>query len=395
MKTLVISYDYPLPENGGSRIRTMNFARFFEKLGDTDLLYYHHEGKKEEKGTPFKRSFFVDISDGKKQKNRISYLYEKFKYSKPWAVPDYSKQSINKIVNIIKEQDYDHILCRYAINAFPLFELPDIYKRRTIVDIDDIITGELYEAGNKDTFGLKKIKAKIDFKLYQKFQLKCAALGKALICSENDIKTINKQKNPGNIFIVPNITPSLNIFREYNKNGYCNIGTILFVGNLEYGPNEQGIIWFIREIFSRMICSGEQIKLVIIGKKPTPQLTAICKEYDQIKLVDTPPDVLPFYNTCGAVIVPLLAGGGTRIKILEAGHVLRPIITTKIGAYGLNLTDCEHVLYFDDYHSFVEKYDLLKNIKKYEQLTHNMSNYVLDNYSIGTFEKAMGMVIIS
>jgi glycosyltransferase involved in cell wall biosynthesis len=395
MKTLVIAYKYPLPENSGDRIRTMNFVRYFKKLGDVDVLYFHQADQGVETGPPFDKAFYVDIDEGDDRKSKLLYLYEKIKYTKPWVLSNYTKQSIKITHDIIEQGHYDYILCRNALNAFPLFFLSEKLKKRIILDIDDIITADLHGSAHSAVSNdklTKKIKTLIDYKFYQLYQLKCARLGKSLLCSEKDRKIISKHINPENLFIVPNVVRGFDLCDGYNKNGHCNIGTILFIGHLSYIPNVQGLKWFIHEIFDRLISDGHTIKLLIAGKEPDLQLRAICSEYNQIELVDTPPDIVPFYDRCGAVIVPLLAGGGTRIKILESGHALRPIITTKIGAYGLNLKDYNNVLYMSDYYSFVERYNWLKNVNNYVRLTNNMHEYVRDNYKIKNFEDAMNNV---
>ena len=399
MKTLIVSYKYPLPENGGDRIRTMHFVRFFKQKGDVDVMYFHKDPQAVEIGSPFSNTRYIDIYDGNYHKNKLNHYLEKIKYTKPYYLPEYTTEAINKIVNIIANCNYDYVLCRYAINALPLFFLPKNSNSKVIVDIDDVMTSNLYKTLHADHRTIKsitkKLKIIIDQKFAQLYQAKCAKLGKTIICSDMDMVTINKTNDTSNIFIVPNVVPDFILPYAYNTNGYHNLSTILFVGNLSYKPNVEGIIWFIKEVFDRSISDGYQLKLLIAGKEPDPQLRALCNEYKSIELVDSPPVIEPFYDRCGAVIVPLLGGGGTRIKILEAGKALRPIISTQIGAYGLNLEDYKHVLYFKDYMTFMEHYLWLQEQNNYRMLTENMNNYVEKNYSIQNFNSAVEKMLKS
>lgn len=396
MKTIVISYRYPLPANGGDKIRTMNFVNYFNSLGSVDVVFYEPTEERIETGAPFRKAFHVDVYKNPEAKGRLVYLYEKIKFTKPWSLGDFSDRSIAQIVEIIKEGNYDCIFCRNALTALPLFFFWDPKKANIILDIDDIITKQLHGSAisiKPDPFGLHKLKMALDFELYRVYQIRCSRLGKSLICSETDRKQLNRLMDADKVFVVPNTTPKVELPVEYAEDGHGNIGTFLFVGHLSYLPNVQGIIWFINEIFRMMLKCNEQFKLVIIGKDPVLELRDVCNKYPQIDLVDTPPDVLPYYEKCGAVIVPLLSGGGTRIKILEAGYALRPVLTTRIGAYGLNLADYEDALYFDDFDSFMDRHNWLKIPANYKNVTDNLFSHVSDNYSTAAFDRAMDKVL--
>ncbi|MBW4056652.1 MAG: glycosyltransferase [Proteobacteria bacterium] len=388
MRTLLITYNYPLPENGGDRIRTMNFVRYFKRLGNVDVLFFNETDQDVVTGAPFDNVFHVDTSEAWQRKNIFLRAYEKIKYSKPWILERFSTKSIKRVTGIIEQGNYDRILCRYTLNAYPLFFLPSNLRDRVIIDIDDIITKELYEAYDEQCTCIDRLKALVDFKLYNKYQLKCVTLAKSLICSDDDKKSIERQVDSKNVYIVPNIAPVFKKCLNYNENGLGNINTILFIGNLSYKPNSDGIKWFINNIFLRAISNGYNLKLSIAGKEPDQNLKTLCNK-NNINLIESPADIVPVYNQCGAVIVPLLNGGGTRIKILEAACALRPVITTKIGAYGLDLKDYEQVLFANDYEEFVERYNWLQNEKNYKMITCNMNNFVKNNYSESNFHRSM------
>lgn len=395
MKTLVITYTYPLPENGGEKIRTMNFVRYFKRLGNVDILFYSQDELHIEIGHPFEKVINVDAGEGGLSNNFFVNTYEKIKYSKPWVLNMFSNKGIITVRDIVENGNYDCILCRYTQNAFPLFFLPQKIKDRVIVDIDDFITKELYKAKNKTFTGINRIKTVIDFTLYYRYQLKCAKMSKSLLCSEADKKMLKGQIPAEKTFIVPNVAPVFSMPSAYKKNGFTNINTILFVGNLAYKPNSEGIKWFITAIFTKAVSNGYHFELVIAGKEPDQQLREMCAANNNIKLADTPPDLVPFYERCGAVIVPLLNGGGTRIKILEAGYALRPVISTDVGAYGLDLTDYNDVLYANDYDNFIKRYEWLKEETNYSKVTANLNDFVTSNYSQSNFINSMDKAIYS
>lgn len=392
MKTLLISSQYPLPEIGGNRIRTMNFARYFKKFGDVDLAWYQDTPPERHASTVFSQEFPIVYKACSKKQNRLQGLYEQIRDEKPWIVCSYSDETVQEFKRLVEEGGYDQIVCRYAVSAYPLLSLSEKNRKKVIVDIDDIMTPDLYQAVYGTLPGLRKIRSLLDLKLYTTYQTNCARIGKALVCSDDDRQLLLKRAPTADIHVVPNIAPQLRLPDQYQLDGFNNMDTLLFVGNLAYPPNVSGLQWFVREIFSRLATEYPDIRLLVVGKDPDSRVSAVCNEHAQVELIENPADIIAFYEQCGVVIVPLLSGGGTRIKILEAGRVRRPVISTKIGAYGLSLQDRRTYLTMDDYSSFKESYDWLKNHGHYTSMVDSMQQFVERSFTIKNFEQALDRV---
>ncbi len=393
MNTLVISYQYPLPEIGGNRIRTMNLVRYFRQCGNVDIVYFQACAASDRSGPYFRTETLIDISGATHKQSRIRDVFEKVRYAKPWIVCSFTRESVDDLVNLIEQGDYDYIVCRYAVSAYPLFFLSPVNRKKVIVDIDDLMTPDLYESVYGTLRGVRNIKSLIDMKMYRKFQKNCAQIGKALVCSEHDKELLSREVPSAEIFVVPNIAPEMTVPATYLSDGFDNIETLLFVGNLGYLPNVSGLIWFVETIFTKLLPEHPALKLLVVGKDPSPAIHKLCQEQAQIELVENPPDVLPFYERCGVVVVPLLSGGGTRIKILEAGLARRPVISTPIGAYGLSLRDRREIVLMDDYAGFNKQLAWLNNSANYALLTENMNRYVKRNFTVDSFECALDNVV--
>ncbi|MDD2499240.1 MAG: glycosyltransferase [Geobacter sp.] len=393
MKTLVIASQYPLPENGGNRIRTMNFVRYFRKLGDVDLAWYQDSPEDTQPDPVFRRQFPLVRKEATRKQGRLQGLYEQIRYSKPWIVSSYSEENVQELKELIEQGDYDHIVCRYAVSAYPLLFLSEQNRKKVIVDIDDIMTPDLYGTVHGSLSGIRKIRSYLDMKIYEKYQSNCARIGKALVCSRDDQRLLSKRAAGASIHVVPNIAPNLQLPAGYQSDGFRNSDTLLFVGNLGYQPNIAGLEWFVTSVFSPLIAENDRIRLLVAGKDPNSRVKNLCTQYAQIQLIENPADIIPLYEQCGAVVVPLLTGGGTRIKILEAGLARRPIISTEIGAYGLSLHDHLTFLSMNDYKSFKECCDWLKNRDNYTRLTEAMHLYVQENFTEKNFEQALDEVI--
>jgi glycosyltransferase involved in cell wall biosynthesis len=108
---------------------------------------------------------------------------------------------------------------------------------------------------------------------------------------------------------------------------------VVFSALFSWRPNIDAALWFVRQIWPSVVhrCPGARLRLV--GKDPAPPVLALRSA--DVEVTGTVPDVRPFLRDARVAIAPLLAGGGTRIKILEALAAGRPVVATSVGAQGL------------------------------------------------------------
>jgi glycosyltransferase involved in cell wall biosynthesis len=130
---------------------------------------------------------------------------------------------------------------------------------------------------------------------------------------------------------------------------------LLFVGTLDYFPNADGIAWFVKEVLPALRKrSARRIAVRIVGIGSSPLVTGLAAR-PGVELVGYVPDVREWYARCQIVVVPIRAGGGTRIKVLEAFSLRRPVVATPIGAEGIDARHGEHLLLADDPKAFADR----------------------------------------
>jgi glycosyltransferase involved in cell wall biosynthesis len=114
--------------------------------------------------------------------------------------------------------------------------------------------------------------------------------------------------------------------------------TILYVGSLAWPPNANAATFLARDVFPAVRQRVPEARLVIVGKDPPPAVLALARS-DHVKVAANVPDVTPYYGEAHVLAVPLQAGGGTRLKILEAFAAGLPVVSTAIGCEGLDVVN--------------------------------------------------------
>jgi len=146
---------------------------------------------------------------------------------------------------------------------------------------------------------------------------------------------------------------------------------------------------FVEDVFPLLRSKVKGAKLLVVGRNPTDGVINMCNKLSDVELYSDVPDLKIYYEQCRAVVVPLLEGSGTRVKILEAVQAHRPVITTALGAEGLPLNNQEELLFFDDENTFLSEYEKLSDKVFYHNLTRNALNTVQKKSSVKDFNDAL------
>jgi glycosyltransferase involved in cell wall biosynthesis len=144
--------------------------------------------------------------------------------------------------------------------------------------------------------------------------------------------------------VVPNAV-DLSAFEPRGADPPPDGATVMFFGINDYYPNTDGILFLLREIWPRIASSHPRARLKIVGPRPTPEILA--HRSDRIEVTGRVDDLRLHIASAAVMVVPLRLGGGTRLKVLEAMAMGKPIVSTAIGAEGIAVVHDEHLLLAD------------------------------------------------
>jgi glycosyltransferase involved in cell wall biosynthesis len=155
---------------------------------------------------------------------------------------------------------------------------------------------------------------------------------------------------------------------------------IVFSGLMSYYPNQQAVGWFLDEIFPRIARRVPAARFVVAGAAPPGWLRA--RASDHVEVTGRVPDIRPYLRTASVVVAPLRIGGGTRVKILEAQAMRRPVVSTTIGAEGLDVAHGQSILIADDAHEFADRVvDLLSDASQAARIAASGWAHAAEHFS--------------
>jgi sugar transferase (PEP-CTERM/EpsH1 system associated) len=160
-----------------------------------------------------------------------------------------------------------------------------------------------------------------------------------LVVSERESKLLGNRAPGAEVHVVPNGVDTT----AFNKTAAERFAAdnparnaVLYVGSMDYHANIDAVIWFLREVWPSVANRFPRLTFTIVGRNPGPSVRALASQ--NVQVTGSVDDVRPYYSSAAAVVVPLRVGSGTRLKILEAMAAGVPVVSTTLGAEGLDAT---------------------------------------------------------
>lgn len=172
-----------------------------------------------------------------------------------------------------------------------------------------------------------------------------AAFGHVVAVTGDDAERIRTQFGRANVDVVDNgVDPDFFTPAPVPRDPYH----LLFLGSLDWRPNLDAVRLLLTRVLPEVRAAEPRAHLSLVGCRPPEALRAEVSRCAGVELAADVPDVRPYLWRCGALVVPLRIGGGSRLKILEALACCAPVISTRVGAEGLALQPGEHLYEVDD-----------------------------------------------
>lgn len=161
-----------------------------------------------------------------------------------------------------------------------------------------------------------------------------------LACSEHDRSSILRLAPQAACAVVPNVVE----VESYPTHLPEEAHTLLYTGGLDWYPNRDAVLYCARRILPRIRRGIPDARLIVAGRNGSMEFQHRLRRFPGVECLGAVADMRQVIGRASVCVVPLRIGSGTRLKILEAAAMAKPIVATPLGAEGLDFTDCWDLL---------------------------------------------------
>ncbi len=332
MKVLIIDEEVPWPLDTGKRLRTYNLVQRLQREHAITYLCY---------GTPdavlpdCPNVTLVTLPSPILEQRGIRFYWSllcNLLSPNPYIVDrHYSQPLADKAAALVAQGSFDLLHCEwtpYTENIRTLFgRIPTVLSAHNV----EAQIWERYYLTESNP--LKKAYIYLQWKKLARYEAQAAQRYTGIsTVSEPDRDIFRYQYGCPQADVVPNGVDEL-YFAPVE--GTVQPGSMVFTGSMDWRPNQDGVNYFIAEVFPLIRQRIPTASFTVVGRKPPQWLIDLAATTDGVTVTGTVDDVRPYIARSALYVVPLRVGGGSRLKILEALAMEKIVLSTSVGAEGL------------------------------------------------------------
>lgn len=356
MRILMIAGYPPYPELTGGRIRIYNLLRRVASRHDVSLATL--VGSPEDAdGLPHLRELCARVETATMdRRSRWAKAPRMLRYALEGKPPElsllHSEELAGKIGQLFSMIDYDIVQVESHM-ALYLATLPQSRSCKSLEMFQNVASHQLARMSNVERRAGKKLRMWMNGVILGRWEAHYAEnFDRCTTVSEVDRQLLKKANPRLQIDVIPNGVDTEK-YQPLPSPQTSALPSLLFIGSMGYPPCVDAVLYFHGEILPRIRQVVSPLELWIVGDAPPREVLEL--DGSGVCVTGRVEDVVPYYRQSTVCVVPLRAGGGTRLKILEAMALGRPVVSTTIGCEGLDVVDGEHLLIADTPEQFAEK----------------------------------------
>ncbi len=383
MKILQLTNKIPYPPRDGGAIATLNMSKGFANLGhDITILAMNTS----------KHYFDINqIPDTLKNKINIhgikvntkikiiDAIRNLFFSKRPYNAERFISENYrNELVKILKSSDFDVIQLE-GLYLAPYIPAIRKHSKGIIALRAHNIEHEIWERiADQQKLSFKKFYCKEIARRIKKLKIDVINKYDVLIpITKRDGSRFNDLGNKMPVHVVPAGIDTEKMIPQPEK---IVFPTVCHIGTLDWMPNQEGLIWFLKNVWKQLNELNPDLKFNIAGRN-APEWMNKFFDSKNINFLGEIDDAYDFMNKNAIMVAPLFSGSGMRVKIIEGMALGKAIITTPIGIEGIPATNRENVIIEETAEGFVKQIDkLVKNREIINEIGKNAIMFVKNNF---------------
>lgn len=356
MHILMISDIMPYPPISGATLRNYNLLRRLADDHEVSVIAFARSAADYDAQAQLqsfcKHVVAVEKHESHAMDNPLSF----FSYLLTATPPDlrfyHSDSMVDAIRQLTSEDTFDVVQIENTFMGRYIEQLPPYLQARSFITLHDIMSIKMDRMYRLEATLKRRLRLWLYSAMLKSWEPRyLARFRRCLTMSHVDSDALSSLNGGTRPAVVPNgvdtqIYQTLPQLPDQKP-------SLLFVGNMNYRPNIDAMLFFCHDVLPLIRNEMPDVELWIVGINPAPEVRRL--QGDGVHVTGKVDDLLPYYERATAAIVPLRAGGGTRLKILEAMALGRPVISTHVGVEGIQARHDEHLLIADTADAFAQQ----------------------------------------
>lgn len=354
MKILWVKANKLLPVHSGGDIRSFNIARHLSRTHALTFLSYYDGQADREYEQKLYQEFpgAVCVCTGKKQSSPLARVvdYSTHTFSPlPYAVSRFKCSAVaEKLRAAFDEHQFDIIVADFldaAVNFPPQLTTPSVLFQHNV-------ESEIWRRHAATEFNpLKRRMYAVEYRKMLRYESNSVRRFHHVIAvSEPDRSLMESWVEGSRITVVPTGVDLVQYCPDFSRKPQKPV--VMFVGAMDWEPNVDAMEYFCRDIWPSVTGQMPEAQLKIVGRNPGDRVAKLASA--SVEITGRVPSVAEHLREAAAVIVPLRIGGGTRLKIYEAMAAGKAVVSTSIGAEGLDVHHGKDIILADNSKQFGE-----------------------------------------
>jgi len=371
VKILWVKAGKLLPVDTGGKIRSYNILRFLARSHSVTLLSYY-AGRRDPQyeadirsELPGAETIYTGAPDSTPLEEGLDYL-RRLPRSAPYAVSKFTHPAVAKTIrDWMQEGRFDVAVCDFLSASL---NFPEKLATPTVLFQHNVESSLWKRMAASESNPIKRMAFGIEAAKMSRYE--GAALRRfehIIAVSEHDRKQMLAMDSAAQIAVVPTGVDTSK-FSVAPPSG-ASPPRIVFTGSMDWEPNIDAVEYFCAQIWPGILAQFPNAVFQIVGRNPHSKVQRLASS--SVQVTGTVPSVTDYLRDASVVVVPLRVGGGTRLKIFEAMAMGKAVVSTSIGAEGLEVESGRDLVLADDTTTFAESILLLLKDaplrRKYEQ----------------------------
>ncbi len=354
MKILWVKAGKLLPVDTGGRIRSYNLLRRLAARHEVTLLSYYFGRLDQSYQTETAREFpgAVTLAIPGARDTAVGSVLDylcRLPLRAPYAVSKFTAPEVQRLLDTwMKEKRFDVVLCDFlsaSLNFPQKLAIPTVLFQHNVESV-------LWRRqAHSEPRWLKRIAFKLEAAKMKRYE--CSAIPRfhhVIAVSEKDRKQMQEMTGIANISVIPTGVD----LQEYQAagGGGAERPVVVFTGSMDWEANIDGVEYFCREIWPHVRAKVPEARFRVVGRNPHVRVRKLAS--DSVEVTGTVPSVVEYLREAAVFVVPLRIGGGTRLKIYEAMAMGKAVVSTSVGAEGLDVHHGRDILLADNAELFAD-----------------------------------------